>query len=237
MITGYNTDVRHRELVVHVQTEDKGRANPFIESLIYLGGRVVASKRLGYQELLDRGAGEKEIVARMEQQHRTIIAAIRGGKFDARLERLLAEKKGAGQEGEPPQPKAVVAAGAARQKMAVPEGGKSLDEVILDYLTSEAEQEQLVLIMNGESALIAGEATELILETKSSKTGEPVAGARVGVKLLSTLIAPRVLAEGTTDDAGRLRLKVDIPAVDPGTAALIVAASSPLGRAEIKHLL
>ena len=45
MITGYNTDVRHVETVVHVQTEDKGRGNPFIESVVYVAGRVVATKR------------------------------------------------------------------------------------------------------------------------------------------------------------------------------------------------
>src|SRR5690606_17493213 len=31
MLTGYNTDIRHGETVLHVQTEDKGRDNPAIE--------------------------------------------------------------------------------------------------------------------------------------------------------------------------------------------------------------
>ena len=52
MITGYNTDVRHGEVVYHVQTEDKGAANPFIESLVYVGGQVLASKRASYADLL-----------------------------------------------------------------------------------------------------------------------------------------------------------------------------------------
>ena len=43
MITGYNTDVRHDSVVFHVQTEDKGAANPLIESLVYVGGQVVAA--------------------------------------------------------------------------------------------------------------------------------------------------------------------------------------------------
>ncbi len=52
MITGYNTDVRHVEMVIHVQTEDKGRDNPFLESVIYVGGRAVTTKRSSYAELL-----------------------------------------------------------------------------------------------------------------------------------------------------------------------------------------
>ena len=88
MITGYNTDVRHQDVVFHVQTEDKGAANPFIESLVYVGGQVLASKRANYADLLAAGRDEKEIIALMDQQHRTMIAAIRQGRFDAKLAAL-----------------------------------------------------------------------------------------------------------------------------------------------------
>src|SRR5690348_15107437 len=93
MITGYNTDVRHGEVVYHVQTEDKGLSNPFIESLVYVGGQVLASKRSSYSELLTEGKEEKDIVALMDHQHRTMIAAIRHGKLDAKLQALLAGKQ------------------------------------------------------------------------------------------------------------------------------------------------
>src|ERR1700681_3585399 len=89
MITGYNTDVRHRERVFHVQTEDKGADNPFIESLVYVGGQVLASKRANYAEMLAAGRDEKEIVALMDHQHRTMIAAIRHGKLDGKLSTLV----------------------------------------------------------------------------------------------------------------------------------------------------
>ena len=38
MISGHNTDLLHNGVVYHVQTEDKGRSNPVIESFIYIGG-------------------------------------------------------------------------------------------------------------------------------------------------------------------------------------------------------
>ena len=93
MITGYNTDVRHGEVVFHVQTEDKGVSNPFIESLVYVGGQVLASKRASYAEMLAEGKEEKEIVALMDHQHRTMIAAIRHGKLDAKLASLTAARQ------------------------------------------------------------------------------------------------------------------------------------------------
>src|SRR6187401_1125465 len=86
MITGYNTDVRHVDMVIHVQTEDKGRDNPFLESVIYVGGRVVTTKRSSYAELLAEGKGDADIASLMERQHRTILAAIKSGRFDDKLE-------------------------------------------------------------------------------------------------------------------------------------------------------
>ena len=42
VITGFNSDVKYRGLVYHVQTEDKGQVNPLIETLIYRGGEILA---------------------------------------------------------------------------------------------------------------------------------------------------------------------------------------------------
>ena len=53
MLTGYNTDIRHGEVVLHVQTEDKGRENPAIETVIYLKGQVLAARRTPYAKLLE----------------------------------------------------------------------------------------------------------------------------------------------------------------------------------------
>ncbi|HEV8436259.1 MAG TPA: hypothetical protein VGR95_22815, partial [Thermoanaerobaculia bacterium] len=81
MITGFNTDIRHNEKVYHIQTEDKGLQNPYIESLVYVGGEILASKKTSYAEQLKGGgADEKWIGNLMEQQHRTMIAAIKRGR-------------------------------------------------------------------------------------------------------------------------------------------------------------
>ena len=59
MISGFNTDVDHDGTVFHVQTEDKGRANPVIESLVFVGGQVVVSKRDEYAEMLEEVADDR----------------------------------------------------------------------------------------------------------------------------------------------------------------------------------
>jgi hypothetical protein len=267
MITGYNTDVRHNEVVFHVQTEDKGLANPYVESLVYVGGQVLASKRSSYAEMLAEGKEEKDIVALMDHQHRTMIAAIRHGKLDGKLAELL----GSRQTGQMPK---VAAPPASRPEVAptqvtppspsppspsspttaVPEPApeiqsklpplppkpareRTLDQVILEYLTNEADQEQLVLMVEDESNLSFGQQATLVLRASSSKSGAPMVGTQVSVRMISTVSEPRVLASGRADENGLAALSFEIPQIGRGTAALIITAVSTIGRAELKHLL
>jgi hypothetical protein len=126
---------------------------------------------------------------------------------------------------------------AARTAAPAPAPERTLDQVILEYLTNEADQEQLVLVLEGEADLGLGRRASLALRTSSSKSGLPVAGAQVSVRMISTLAEPRVLAVGRTDERGGVPLRFEIPALDRGTAALIISAVSSIGRAELKHLL
>jgi hypothetical protein len=258
MITGYNTDVRHGEVVFHVQTEDKGVSNPYIESLVYVGGQVLASKRASYADLLAEGKNDKEIIALMDHQHRTMIAAVRHGKLDAKLAALNAARKtGELRAVETPsggRPAAIrmtpppslapgrlettetaARSSAAPAKPAAPE--RTLDQVILEYLTSEADQEQLVLMLEEERDLVLGQRARLVLRASSSKSGQPIVGSQVSVRMISTVVEPRVLASGRTDERGLLTLGFEIPQVGRGTSALIINAVSDIGRAELKHLL
>lgn len=83
MITGFNTDIRHGDRVFHVQTEDRGLANPVVESLVYVGGQILLSKRSPYSDLVTDGkVDEKAVRQVMDLQHRRIIEAIRRGRFD-----------------------------------------------------------------------------------------------------------------------------------------------------------
>jgi len=246
MITGYNTDVGHHEVVLHVQTEDKGLEAASIESLVYVGGQILGKRRSGYRDLVEGGEGKAAIVELMDRQHRLMIAEIRNGNYDDQLAELgmvsaevVAAAKQAGGALEPiplvdDEPAPVSGSGGVQ----VPGGdGQSLDEIILDYLSSEAEQEHLVLMMEVDRDFALGEPATLDLRTKGSLGGEPVSGTRITVKMISTVSEPAMLAYGETDTQGELKLALEIPDLKRGSSALIVTASSPIGTAEIKHLL
>lgn len=82
MISGFNTDVQHEGHVYHVQTEDRGLDNPVLESLVYIGGTIVAKKRTPYSEQLSNGATEDVISSLLRRQHQVIIAAIKAGRIE-----------------------------------------------------------------------------------------------------------------------------------------------------------
>ena len=229
MIAGYNTDVRHDDVVFHVQTEDKGASNPFIESLVYVGGQVLAAKRASYANMLSDNQGKEPIVELMERQHRTMIAAIQQGRFDAKLAALFGDR--------PPRRARNGSEEDVLAATKVTEAERTLDQVILEYLSAEADQEQLELAVEGDVDLTVGRPAAFVLRTSSSKTGAPVADARVEVKMISTVSEPLALADGETDVSGSLQLSFEIPDQRTGTAALIITAQSPVGSAELKHLL
>lgn len=81
MITGFNTDVKYQGVTYHVQTEDKGTANPLIETLIYKGGEILGARRLPYANLIKGPEDEATIVRLMEEQHKNMLQEVKRGRF------------------------------------------------------------------------------------------------------------------------------------------------------------
>jgi hypothetical protein len=225
MLTGHNTELLHDEIAFHVQTEDKGRSNPLVVSLIYVGGRVLATKRTSYADLLANGSGEKDIADLMDRQHRTMLAAIRHGRFDDQVQKLLAPRAVEGTH----------AAGENHLDHALEDLSQSLDEMVSEYLGAEAPP-SLTLVLDG-TALKAGEESEIALQALSMPGSRRVGGAEVKVEMISPFEPPRLLASGSTDEDGCWHQRVPVPDSAGGLAAVIVAVHSPLGDAEEKILL
>lgn len=210
MVTGFNTDVQHDGKVYHVQTEDKGTNNPIIETLIYVGGEILAARRTSYADLLAKGLNEKEIAERIETQHNRMILDIRDGKYDSKKNRPFGE--------------GIISS-------------KSFDEVVIDYLRSQAAADGISLRMTGSDGFIEGESARLDLLVSHATSGKGLAGAKVKVRLISTVDKPKTLVEGKTGDDGEVSLTCALPLLEEGTAALIIQASAGKESAEIKQLI
>jgi hypothetical protein len=156
MITGFNTNVRHRGRTFHVQTEDSGRAHPHVISHVYCGGTILASEKRGYSEFLDDADLDIRVRALMEGQHQALCARLRRGDLDALIDERLAG--GAARPAPPPDPEVddtlpppaaaepesepprapAPAAASARGFGAGLDAQRPLDEVILEYLVDKA---------------------------------------------------------------------------------------------------
>jgi hypothetical protein len=231
VITGFNTDIKHNDKVYHIQTEDKGLQNPYIESLVYVGGEILASKKTSYAEQAKSGVDEKWIGSLMEQQHRTMIAAIKRGRFDQPAD---ATKLSASKPTTPLSARTIEAINAAAGAV---DDDKTLDQVIIDYLASEAESEHLELSMLTTADFVAGAPVELRVATKKSLSQSPIAAVPIEVKVISTVEAPRVIYKGKTAADGTAVIRCMVPAFKEGTAAVIISAHSSLGNDEIKQLV
>ena len=233
MITGFNTDIKHNEKVYHIQTEDKGLQNPYIESLVYVGGEILASKKTSYAEQVKGGVDEKWIGSLMEQQHRTMIAAIKRGRFDQPAESTKSALSRPGV----PTVSAEMSGAAATAATATAGEEKTLDQVIIDYLASEAESEHLELSVLNPVEFYSGTAVEVRVATKKSLSQSAIPAASIEVKVISTVEPPRVIFRGKTASDGTAIVRCTIPAFREGTAAVIISAASSIGNDEVKQLV
>lgn len=234
MITGFNTDIKHNEKVYHIQTEDKGLQNPYIESLVYVGGEILASKKTSYAEQIKGGVDEKWIGGLMEQQHRTMIAAIKRGRFDQPADPTKSTPFPALSSTAVQQPGT-----STGEPEAVPAASdeKTLDQVIIDYLASEAESEHLELSLLSQPEFYSGSPVELRVATRRSLSQAPIVGAGIEVRIISTVEPPRVVFKGKTGPDGTAVVRCAIPVFREGTAAVIISAQSQIGNDEVKQLV
>lgn len=82
MLTGFNNNIVYKNETFHIQTEDGGPKNPVITTLIYQKGAIIASKKSNYEHIMGEKDADKTIKQLMENQHKNMIKALLGGKFN-----------------------------------------------------------------------------------------------------------------------------------------------------------
>jgi hypothetical protein len=232
VITGYNTDVKHNKRVFHIQTEDKGESSPHIESLVYVGGEILATRKTSYADAIKSGRDDKAVQEMMEQQHRTMIAAIQRGRFDGPDGTLRVPE---GMSGGPEEAEDTGSGKSALEDTSP--GDRTLDQVILDYLASEMEHEQIDCSFTPVPEFVAGREAAVKIKAFSSLSKQAVAGASVQIRILSTVAKPAVVFQGKTAADGSCPVRFQVPASSAGTAAAVIRVGSSIGSTEFKFLV
>lgn len=86
MITGFNHNVKYRNRVFHVQTEDNGEKTPLIFTHLFEGGDILATKKIDYHMIVGKPNFEKQVRRMMEDQHKAMLKALMHGELDALIE-------------------------------------------------------------------------------------------------------------------------------------------------------
>jgi hypothetical protein len=111
-LLGYNNNIRHKDRVFHVQTEDSGVRHPHIITHLFMdGGRILKSVKTSYADHLGAEKMADVVQRMMKDQHKAMLVALRAGEYDEVVERSPAAKsEGAAR---PEAPKGGVAANKA----------------------------------------------------------------------------------------------------------------------------
>jgi hypothetical protein len=130
MVVGFNHNIRYGGEVFHIQTEDGGIKNPFITTLLYRGGSIIASKKTGYSDIIKIDMLEKVVEELMQEQHKEMLRRLKSGEFDERSS-IEGSTSADSQEPHDPPP-------SQSEKDSDNGDRQTLDEIILDYLTSDS---------------------------------------------------------------------------------------------------
>jgi ketol-acid reductoisomerase len=129
MLVGYNTNIKYKGTVYHVQTEDSGIKNPFIVTLLYHKGTILSSKKISYAQYAASPDYKKQVRELMKEQHKSMIKELVSGKF-------AADSTSETKPDTTPLPEPEITQEAEEEKSQIE---KSLDDVLLDYIMKRDE--------------------------------------------------------------------------------------------------
>lgn len=142
MLPGFNHNVRHHEVLFHVQTEDKGESNPMVVTQLFIEGNVLATRRSSYEKFVGAAGAQEIVLAMMQEQHKNMMKDLIHGKIKAVQDYI--QKLSITSESAPPK-SATVPPLATLNTLDTPltdVHDKTLDELILEFLSSNKNKDK-----------------------------------------------------------------------------------------------
>src|SRR5262249_31009582 len=164
----------------------------------------------------------------MEQQHRTMIAAIQRGRFDGPNGSLQVPDGMSPTAGPMPagSPDAAVdklgeATVAASRTPHVPLD-RSLDQLVLDYLASGEMPEDVDVTLTPKPELVSGRSFQSKLKATTGSPARALTGALVQVRIVSTSARTSTAFQGKTGSDGTCAISFMVPSFQNGNAAAVI---------------
>jgi len=122
MQVGFNNNIVYKGESYHIQTEDGGRANPVISTMLFKEGVVVASKKTSYADILKFEQLESLVREIMREQHAGLLKDLKNGRCDLRLS---GNRKTDSKTND------------LKKETGIDMVSESMDDIILEYLITE----------------------------------------------------------------------------------------------------
>jgi hypothetical protein len=195
-LLGYNTNVRHKGRVFHIQTEDSGVLRPHVITHLFAdGGRILKSARTTYGELVSAPDMAAQVKRIMQEQHKAMFVALRDGQFDAMFE---------------PDPSQTVAPTRPTEtrpslRPPAPTPGAGADGIA---------QRSLVASSPGVAAVVGERSEDGGADTGSDTPVDPIDRAGLGVEQGAPKFADGLLSEKSLDEVILAYLSEDLAVRD-----------------------
>jgi len=89
MITGFNHNIKYKEIVFHVQTEDSGTERAHIITHVFIGGNIITSVKNTYKNVVNAPQMRSLVKSMMQQQHKSVLKNLLSSNYDSEIDLML----------------------------------------------------------------------------------------------------------------------------------------------------
>ncbi len=89
MITGFNHNIKYKELIFHIQTEDTGEPSAQIVSHLFIGGNIIISIRNSYKNVINAPTMREVVKNMMKLQHKSVLKNLLSSNYDKEISKML----------------------------------------------------------------------------------------------------------------------------------------------------
>jgi hypothetical protein len=212
MVFGHNTNLKLGSNTLHVQTEDRGATYALIDTTVYYHGRVLHRRTNNYHDLLPLNEDNQQALKlRVDEQHRTVLDAIRSGELPLAI---------------PPPTSASANAASGRSHQPGANSDKPSAAVV--------QPPKLILELLNARSWLAGKQATLHVAVKE-EGGASVSGASVSAEIEGSAGHPPYSSR--TGEDGQATILFEMPKLTGGEPALVIRAEAKESSALLRFSL
>jgi len=93
MFIGVNTNIKHKDEIFHIQTEDGGLDQHTLTTILFKNGAILSSRKTSYIDIPKSPTYEETVREMMQEQHKQMMRDLVSGKFENVTETAEDDKK------------------------------------------------------------------------------------------------------------------------------------------------